>query len=390
VERVDVLIVGGGPAGSTLAWLLARQGIDVMVMDQREFPRDKPCAGWVTPTVLRLLELDTADYARRHVLQPIHRFRVGMIGGRETLTRRSPDPLSWGILRRELDHYLLRRSRARLRLGLPVRDLRREGGEWVVNDQIRAPLVVGAGGHFCPVARRIGARTGLERVVLAQEIEFEPERSELDASRAEPGVPELLFCRDLKGYGWVFRKGRHLNVGLGREDPRDLGDHVRVFVSERAARRRIPPSTPPRLRGHAYALYSGPPRRVTADGVLLIGDAAGLADARSGEGIAPAIESAVMAAEVVVAARGELGGARLSRYADRLTARFGPRETGGGLVSVLPPSVRSVLAGRLLATEWFARRVVCERWFLHARGRAHPGQQQPLEGSQQPSVSVRS
>jgi flavin-dependent dehydrogenase len=370
VERVNVLIVGGGPAGSTLAWLLVHRGVDVMVMDQRRFPRDKPCAGWITPTVLRLLELDTADYARRHVLQPIHRFRVGMIGGREVLTRRSNDPLSWGILRREFDHYLLRRSRALLRAGSPVRELRREGGEGVVNDQIRASLLVGAGGHFCPVARTIGARTGQERVVLAQEVEFEPQESELEAIRAEEGVPELLFCRDLKGYGWVFRKGRHLNVGLGREDPEDLGRHVREFVAECSARRRIPQRMPPRLRGHAYALYQGPPRRLTDDGVLLIGDAAGLADARSGEGIAPAIESAVMAAEVVTAAEGEYGGQRLAPYAERLTARFGPGAAGGaGLASLLPARLRRAVAGTLLATEWFARRVVCERWFLHTPGR---------------------
>ena len=77
MERCDVLIVGGGPAGSSAAWALRDAGLDVVVLDRREFPRDKTCAGWVTPQVVESLELDLADYARGgRTLQPLHGFAV--------------------------------------------------------------------------------------------------------------------------------------------------------------------------------------------------------------------------------------------------------------------------------------------------------------------------
>ena len=83
MERCDILIVGGGPAGSSCAWKLAGSGLDVVVMDRKIFPRDKPCAGWITPAVVEELQLDLDDYARGRVLQPITTFVVGLIDGRE-------------------------------------------------------------------------------------------------------------------------------------------------------------------------------------------------------------------------------------------------------------------------------------------------------------------
>src|SRR5665647_1211383 len=87
MESCDVLIVGGGPAGSSCAWRLRKQGLDVVIMDKSQFPRDKVCAGWVTPAVLDALRFDTESYAQNHVLQPITAFRTGLINGSELQTR---------------------------------------------------------------------------------------------------------------------------------------------------------------------------------------------------------------------------------------------------------------------------------------------------------------
>ena len=76
----DVLVVGGGPAGSACAWRLARSGLDVVVVDSAAFPRDKVCAGWITPQVIADLDLDLDDYRRGRTLQPITGFRTGLIG----------------------------------------------------------------------------------------------------------------------------------------------------------------------------------------------------------------------------------------------------------------------------------------------------------------------
>jgi len=366
MERCDVLIVGGGPAGSTLAWRLAAQGRDVVVLDKKPFPRDKVCAGWITPAVVETLQLDLDDYARGRTLQPIQRFRTGLIGGDEVLTDYGTT-VSYGIRRREFDDYLLRRSGARLVLGEGLDRVERDGGEWIVNGRLRTPLLIGAGGHYCPVARRLGAELGPEEgPVTAQEVEFELSPQQAAACAVAPDTPELFFTPELDGYGWVFRKGPVLNIGLGREAGGKLGDSVTAFTEWLKARGKIPADIPQRFHGHAYLLYpQRRPRRVVDDGVLLIGDAAGLAYPQSGEGIRPAVESALLAAAVIAAARGDYSAMRLTPYAERLSARFGPRRAAPAALPWLPAAVKRYCAGRLLGNAMFTRRVVLDRWFLH-------------------------
>ena len=187
--------------------------------------------------VIESLELNCADYAQDRVMQPIHGFRTGIIGETPVETR-YPEAASYGILRREFDDYLLRRSQARLRLG-----------------------------------------------------EF---------------------------------------------------------------------------KGHAYLLYPASRRKLTDDGALVIGDAAGLAYPQSGEGILPAIESGLIAAQVIREAAGDYRQHKLEPYIGRLTARFGKRNPRPPSASWLPQAFRQKLAKRLMATRWFARHVVINNWFLHS------------------------
>ncbi|MGE5193966.1 MAG: NAD(P)/FAD-dependent oxidoreductase [Deltaproteobacteria bacterium] len=366
METCDCLVVGGGPAGSSCARALAQAGLDVLVLDKAVFPRDKVCAGWITPAVVDELELDLADYRRERTLQPITGFRTALIGGRSVYTPYD-HPVSYGIRRCEFDHYLLARSGARLRLGEPLETMRREQDQWIVNEAIRAPLVVGAGGHFCPVARLISEKDDGEGagVVVAQEIEFEMSLDEREACRVEPEVPELYFCEDLLGYAWCFRKGDFLNIGLGREGETRLSAHVAAFCQWLQEQGRIPPGTHARFHGHAYRLYRGRPRRATADGVLLIGDSAGLAYPQSGEGIRPAIESGLMAARVIVDAAGNYRRVVLADLDRRLVARFGRMPSNSSRNGVIPTAWRQAAARRLLATRWFTRHVLINRWFLH-------------------------
>lgn len=362
MESCDVLIVGGGPAGSSCAWRLREQGLDVMVMDKSQFPRDKVCAGWITPAVLDALRFDTESYAQHHVLQPITAFRTGLINGRELQTR-YPSTVSYGIRRCELDDYLLKRSGARLRLGEALNSLKRSSNGWIVNDAISTPLVIGAGGHFCPVARFMGAELGAsEPIIAAKEIEFEMSPAQQDICQVQGDTPELYFCQDLKGYGWCFRKGRYLNIGLGREGNAHLSEHLKTFCDFLKQRGRIPQDTPENFHGHAYLLYGHAVRKQIDDGMLLIGDAAGLAYPQSGEGIRPAVESGLMAADTIMQAEGNYSLEQLSPYTRQLVSRFGP---------VIAPSrgkpdfLRNILSGVLLNNRVFTRHILLDRWFLH-------------------------
>ncbi len=363
MTRADALVIGGGPAGSSCARALVQAGLDVVVLDRAAFPRDKTCAGWITPAVVESLSLPLAEYGRSRICQPITGFRTRRMGGPMVETR-FDTPVSYGICRAEFDHYLLQRTGARVCDRTPVTHLRRDEGRWIVNDAFEAPVIVGAGGHLCPVARRLGARPGDEAAVTAQEIEFRMTPDQAARCRVRADTPELHVCRDLRGYGWCFRKGDRLNVGLGRQDPREVPRHVREFVSDRIAAGAVPADLPARWKGHAYLLRDVSRRPVFDDGALVIGDAAGLAATISGEGIRPAIESGLLAAATIVDAAGRYGRDRLQPYEDGLNARF-PRASHAALAAV-PPSVIASLVGHLLGTHWFTRRVLLERWFLQA------------------------
>ena len=87
MRSCDVLIVGGGPGGSTCAWSLRGTGLATIVLDKSNFPRNKTCGGWITPGVLEKLEIDPAEYAVSRLLQPITGFRTGQIDGAEKIGR---------------------------------------------------------------------------------------------------------------------------------------------------------------------------------------------------------------------------------------------------------------------------------------------------------------
>ena len=171
-----------------------------------------------------------------------------------------------------------------------------------------------------------------------------------------------------------------------REGETRLSAHVSAFYNWLQNEGRIPPGGHDRFHGHAYRLYRGNPRRVTADGVLLIGDSAGLAYPQSGEGIRPAIESGLLAAGAIAEAAGEYGRNLRADFARRLGARFGRLQAGQPAASagksIFPNAWRASLARRLLATGWFTRHIVINRWFLHAN-------QSPLSpvGSMRPRAS---
>lgn len=368
MDHCDILIVGGGPAGSTCAWQLRKQGFDVVVMDKAAFPRDKTCAGWIVPQVIESLQLDVAEYAARHVWQPITGFQIGLVEGPGT-TIQFDQVVSYGIRRCEFDHYLLERSGVRLRLGQPVRSIANTETGWVINDELKTNLVIGAGGNFCPVARMMRAeQPNLAPLVTAVEAEFPLAGAPVNGN-LEGEIPRLYFCDDLAGYGWCVRKQTVLNVGIGRVDARDVPAHWDRMLARFRSEQILTGELPQAVHGHAYHVYSAGHSPLVGDRVLLIGDAAGLADPRSGEGIRPAIESGLLAADVVHQAEGRYDRSRLRPYAERILQRFGrsqqPVRSRRGVHR--PNRWRSLLSGWLIRNRWFGRQVILKRWFLHAQ-----------------------
>ena len=275
--------------------------------------------------------------------------------------------MSFGIRRYEFDRYLLERSGANCRLGEPLKSLERVDGRWLVNGAIEATMIVGAGGHFCPVAQRLGARSDRHSVGRrgARNRIRGFGRTIWPAARSMPQSRSCSSATTCKGYGWCFRKGNFLNIGLGRIDAKELSRHVGEFGDFLRGRGKIQCQIPSRFHGHAYQLYERTVPKLIDDGVLLIGDAAGLAYPHSGEGIRPAIESGQIAAESIAAAAGDYSMAKLEPYRQRVLARFG-KPSARGPTDWLPAGLLQFLARRLMASRWFARKVMIENWFLHA------------------------
>lgn len=363
MQSCDVLIVGGGPAGSACAWGLRDSRLDVAVLDKQAFPRDKVCGGWITPEVLARLEIDPAEYGRERMLQPITGFRIGLIGGASIETSYGKT-VSYGIRRREFDYFLLGRSGGRILPPAALTSLERRQDGWIANSGIRCRLIVGAGGHFCPVARFTGAKAGGEAPVVAQETEFEMRDDQSANCMVRGDTPELYFCPDMKGYGWCFRKGNILNVGLGRADQHDLPAHVAEFLRFLRVTGRICFDLPS-LHGHAYLLSGASPRKTAGDHLLLIGDAAGVAFPQSGEGILPAIESGLQAAKSIATAESQFE----ETYLESNSNFPATKPAWVAVSNYLPWKTVGFIARYLLGQPWFARGIVLDQWFLHQGSR---------------------
>ena len=290
-SRYDAIVVGAGPAGSTAARNLARSGARVLLLDRAQFPREKPCGGGITTRADEAIDIDLAPVTERE----IYGVRVSVNMGAR-FDRTSPRLLARMTQRSRLDGFLVEQAAAcgvDFRDGASVRAIELDGPTMragVNGDTYEAPVLIGADGVNGPTSKALGLTPLAEHAVAFEANYPADERLMDDWSR--------FIALDLTGipggYGWVFPKGDHLNIGVGGW--KYVGPTLRKRLARLCAYYGFDQS---RLFG--FRGYQLPLRRdaapVTCGGAALAGDAACLVDPLSGEGIRAAFVSGRLAAE---------------------------------------------------------------------------------------------
>lgn len=282
----EVIIIGGGPAGSTCAWKLKQNHKDCILLDSQKFPRTKLCAGWITPKVIDQLEL--SDYPNIQLNDNY----VNFFGIDKKLKSKS-----YAIRRYEFDDWLLKRSGVDV-YHHKVHDIKKLEGFYIIDDAYKCKYLVGAGGSHCPVYisffKKVHPRNKNKEVCCLEE--------EIKYDYKDKACRCWFYEHNIQGYSWcVSKNDGYLNIGVGalfKGKKVTIKEHWDLLV-EKLNSLDIVKDHEFKPKGYVYHIRD----RVDhcrLDNAFIIGDAAGLATTDLGEGIGPAVESGMRAAEAII------------------------------------------------------------------------------------------
>jgi geranylgeranyl reductase family protein len=293
LHTFDAIIIGAGPSGAVLSRELARNGINVALLEKEKLPRYKCCAGGLTIRAAKLLGQDISGAVEKVIMGAAFTLDNG-----KSYRRFDTAPIGYTVMRDRFDDFLVNQAEkdgVTVLQEHEVKGIKMDDEEVRVNTsrgEFHSKIIAGADGSSSTVARALGFKKMTDFIAA---IEAEIAVSEETMRRWEAQIT-IEFGR-LPGYAWVFPKSKHLSIGIGCHFSRAKGlkKHYREFVDSLD----LGPHDVIRWRGSLIPICK---RKITAvrGRALLLGDAAGLADPLTGEGIYNAILSAQIAAPVII------------------------------------------------------------------------------------------
>ena len=352
MQRFDVAIVGAGPAGATTAYRLARAHARVLLVDKVRFPRDKPCGGGLTTRAVKQIPVSVEAVVEDRIRRVTCRLRYGRV-----MERESDQVLCLMTQRRRLDALLVEKAAeagADFRAGVRV-SVESEREVRVNGEPVHVDTLIGADGANGVTARTLGLAG---HIVYGVALEGNaPYESLPNGDWRGRLVLELATLPG--GYGWIFPKGDHVNVGVGgwgTEGPR-LREHLRVLCDHYG----LELDRLTQVGGHRLPMRR-PQTRLARGRALLVGDAAGVLDPVSGDGIYEACVTGRLAAEHVLSGSLDDYEAAVHRELDPLAS------AGWGAKKALDRFPRAVFTLMRLPPTW----PVLEKLMLGEV--AHPGE----------------
>jgi len=333
----DVTIVGAGPGGATAANFLSDKGFKVLLIDKDKFPRDKPCGGGLPLHALKRFKNLISEYM-------IESYSLGLTSYSPSLsyviTFEADEPFTSTVLRSKFDFGLVKKA---IEKGVDFIDGKKVTDLKILNDKaitiiegnskIDSKIIIGADGVWSTVAKKMGLRkkNNPRGLSVYNEYELDEEIMNKYFGESRLGYTHSKF-QNLIGYGWVFPKKRHINIGIGEiiYDPlktkkaSDLKKYYKDYLNLLKKQKIVPENIQiGELKGGALPLY--PLEKTYCDRTILVGDAGGFINCHSGEGIYYAMSSGEIAAMSIERAltKGDTSGRCLSYYQKSWKKDFG-------------------------------------------------------------------
>lgn len=286
----DVIIVGAGAAGASAAYYLGTSGLRVLVIDKQTIPRYKACGGGLSlqflkkyfpfsfePVIERFVKQISYSYCGKQSSIPINDGIMGM------------------VMRDRFDAFILSHAICELRQGLSISKVIENSSHVVVETQhgekLACRYLIGADGVNSIVRKSLNMP---HRCKLIPALEAEVPLNKHNYRYIDG--PTFIFEGPRNGYLWIFPKADHLSIGIANLKPRNLNllREMTQFMKKKGIS-----LDGLKIHGHPIPLYR-PGNHINSKRTVLTGDAAGLVDPLSGEGIRPAIKSGILAAQAII------------------------------------------------------------------------------------------